>query len=69
MCIDFTYLNKTCPKDICPLPLIDQIVDSTADHKMLSFMDAYSGYNQIWMSQGNQEKTGFIMNRGYTAIS
>ena len=47
MCIDFTNLNKHCPKDHFPLPRIDQIVDSTAGCERLSFLDAYSGYNQI----------------------
>ena len=45
MCVDFTDLNKACPKDSCPLPRIDQLVDSTAGHQLLSFMDAFSGYN------------------------
>ena len=47
MCVDFTDMNKACPKDSFPLPRIDQLVDSTAGHKLLSFMDAFSGYNQI----------------------
>jgi len=38
-------LSKVCPKDSFPLPSIDQMVDATADHELLSFMDAYSGYN------------------------
>ena len=45
MCVDFTDLNKACPKDSFPLPRIDQLVDSTAGHKLLTFMDAFSGYN------------------------
>ena len=45
MCIDFTGLNKCCPKDHFPLPRIDQIVDSTAGSARLSFFDAYSGYH------------------------
>ena len=44
-CVDFTDLNKACPKDCFPLPRIDQLVDATAGHEVLSFMDAYSGYN------------------------
>lgn len=47
MCIDFTDLNSTCPKDSFPLPRIDQLMDSTAGHKLLTFMDAFFGYNQI----------------------
>jgi len=49
VCIDYSDLNKACPKDSFPLPRIDQLVDSTAGHELLSFMDAYSGYNQIMM--------------------
>lgn len=51
MCVDFTDLNKACPKDSFPLPRINQLVDSTAEHKLLSFMDAFSGYNQILMDK------------------
>jgi hypothetical protein len=64
MCVDFTNLNKACPKDSYSLPRIDQLVDSTAGHKLLSFMDAFSGYNQIQMIEGDQEKTAFITSRG-----
>ena len=45
LCIDYTYINKACPKDPFPLPRIDQIVDSTAGCDLLSFLDAYSGYH------------------------
>uniref|UniRef100_A0A2N9FH63 Uncharacterized protein n=1 Tax=Fagus sylvatica TaxID=28930 RepID=A0A2N9FH63_FAGSY len=65
MCVDFTDLNKACPKDSFPLPRIDQLVDSTAGHKLLTFMDAFSGYNQIVMDdERDQEKTSFITSRG-----
>ena len=60
MCVDFTDLNKACPKDSYPLPRIDQLVDSTASHRLLSFMDAFSGYNQIRMDETYQEKTSFV---------
>uniref|UniRef100_A0A2N9IQQ3 RNA-directed DNA polymerase n=1 Tax=Fagus sylvatica TaxID=28930 RepID=A0A2N9IQQ3_FAGSY len=50
--------------DSYPLPRIDQLVDSTAGHKLLSFMDAFSGYNQIQMAEEDQEKTAFITSRG-----
>ena len=49
MCVDYTSLNKACPKDPFPLPRIDQVVDSTAGCETLSFLDAYSGYHQIVM--------------------
>ena len=44
VCIDFTDLNKACPKDSFPLPHIDMLVDATAGHELLRFMDAFSGY-------------------------
>jgi hypothetical protein len=64
MCVNFTDLNKACPKDSFPLPRIDQLVNSTAGHKLLTFMDAFSGYNQIMMDENDQEKTSFITNKG-----
>ena len=64
MCVNFTDLNKACPKDSNPLPRIDQLMDSTASHKLLSFMDAFSGYNQIRMDEANQEKTSFVTSQG-----
>ena len=47
MCMDFTNLNKACPKDSYPLRKIDKLVDATADHALLSFIDAFSGHHQI----------------------
>nr|MCH9869552.1 reverse transcriptase family protein [Serratia marcescens] len=64
MCVDFTDLNKACPKDCYPLPNIDLMVDSTAGHALLSFVDAYSGYHQIKMNPEDEEKTAFIVNQG-----
>ncbi|XP_074327297.1 uncharacterized protein LOC141665218 [Apium graveolens] len=61
---DFTDLNKACPKDSFPLPRIDQLVDVTTWHALLSFMDAYSGYNQISMYDPDQEHTSLITDRG-----
>ena len=60
MCVNFTDLNKECPKDSFPLPRIDQLVDSTVGHKLLTFMNAFSGYNQIKIDEEDQEKTTFI---------
>ena len=60
MCVDFTNLNKAYPKDSFPLPRIDQLVDSTVGHKLLSFMDVFFGYNQILMDEEDQKKTSFI---------
>ena len=64
ICVNFTDLNKACPKDSFPLPGIDQLVDFTAEHKLLTFMDAFSGYNQIRMAEKDQEKTAFITSQG-----
>ncbi|XP_020412762.1 uncharacterized protein K02A2.6-like [Prunus persica] len=64
VCINYTDLNKACPKDNFPLPRIDQLVDSTSCNQLLSFMDAYSGYNQILMHDDNKAKTSFIIERG-----
>ena len=64
MCVDFTDLNKACPKDSYPLPRVDVLVDSMARHQLLSFMDAFSGYNQIQMHEGDQEKTSFVTSQG-----
>nr|POF24391.1 retrovirus-related pol polyprotein from transposon opus [Quercus suber] len=64
MCVDFTDLNTVCPKDSYPLPRIDTLVDSTARHWLLSFMDAFSGYNQIKMEEDDQEKTSFVTSQG-----
>src|SRR5688572_12436520 len=60
MCVDYTSLNKACPKVPYPLPRIDQIVDSTAGCKTMSFLDAYSGYHQIKMKEFDQLATSFI---------
>ncbi|KAI5327243.1 hypothetical protein L3X38_026639 [Prunus dulcis] len=64
MCVDYTNLNRACAKDSFPLPRIDQLVDATAGHALLSFMDAYSGYNQIFMHPEDQAHTSFITDRG-----
>ena len=64
MYVDFTNMNKACPKDSFHLPRIDQLMDSTAGHKLLTFMDAFSGYNQIKMAEEDQEKTAFITSQG-----
>ena len=63
-CVDFTNLNKACPKDSFPLPWINQLVDATSGHELLSFMDEYLGYNQIPMYLLDEEHTSFITDRG-----
>ncbi|KAI5344786.1 hypothetical protein L3X38_012663 [Prunus dulcis] len=64
-CVDYTNLNRACPKDSFPLPRIDQLVDATAGHALLSFMDAYLGYNQIFIHPEDQAHTFFITDRGF----
>ena len=64
MCVNFTNLNKAYPKDSYPLPRINQLVDSIAGHRLLSFMDAFSRYNQIKTDEEDQEKTSFITSQG-----
>jgi hypothetical protein len=59
MCIDFTDLNKACPKDNFPLSRIDTLVDQAVGSEMLSFLDCFSGYYQIWMRKEDEEFTSF----------
>jgi hypothetical protein len=60
MCVDYTNLNKHCPKDPFGLPQIDQVIDSIAECDFLFFLDCYSGYHQIAIKEEDQEKTAFI---------
>jgi len=62
MCVDYTDLNMACPKDPYPLPSIDRLINSASGFKTLSFMDAYSGYNQIRMDPLDAPKTAFMTN-------
>ena len=64
LCINFTYINRASPKNSFALPRIDLIVDTTACHELLSFMDAFSCYNQISMDPNDQEKTLFVTGQG-----
>ena len=64
LCIDFIDIKKACSNDNFPFPRIDLIVDATAAHELLSFMDAFSGYNQISMDPYDQEKTSFVTAQG-----
>jgi hypothetical protein len=72
MYIDYTSLNKVCPKDEYLLPCICQIVNSTMSCELLSFLDAYSGYHQINLAIDDEEKIAFITPFGifyYTKIA
>ena len=64
MCVDFRDLNKACPKDDFSLPHIDVIIDSVTSSAMYSFMDGFSGYNQIMMVVMDKIKTAFIIEWG-----
>jgi hypothetical protein len=71
-CVDYTDLNKHCPKDPFGLPCIDHIVDSMAGLALLSFLDCYSGYHQIALRIEDQSKISFITPFGaycYTTMS
>jgi hypothetical protein len=64
MCIDFTDLNKACPKDEFPLPRIDSLVDAAASSELMSLLDCYSGYHQICLKKEDEPKTSFITPSG-----
>ena len=64
ICVDYTYLNKACPKDSYPLSNIDNLVDCASEFEILSFKDAFFGYNQVKMHPDDEEKTTFITNKG-----
>jgi hypothetical protein len=72
MCVDYTDLNKHCPKDPFYLPWIDQVIEFAASCELLSFLDYYSSYHQIVLKEEDQIKTSFIMPFGvycYTTMS
>ena len=64
VCMDFTDLNKACPKDPFPMPQINQLVDATVGHPRMSFLDAFQGYHQIPLALSDQEKTTFVTPTG-----
>jgi hypothetical protein len=64
MCIDFTDLNKACPKDEFPLPRIDSLVAAATTSELMSLLDCYSCYHQIWMKKEDEPKTSFITPSG-----
>ena len=64
MCVDFTDLNKVCPKDAFPIPRIDQLVDAMVGHPQMSFLNAFQGYYQIPLSLFDQEKMSFCVPNG-----
>ena len=71
VCVDFTDLNRACPKDLFPVSKIDQLVNATCGRPTMSFLDAFQGYHQIALAPEDQEKTSFITPEGnyhYTVI-
>lgn len=64
MYVDYIDLNEACPKDFYLLPSINQIIDAMTGHALFSFLDAFSGYNQINMASEDMPKTTFITHKG-----
>ncbi|KAI5316794.1 hypothetical protein L3X38_036501 [Prunus dulcis] len=64
ICVDYRDVNDACPKDEFPLPITELLVDATTGFGALSFMDGFSGYNQIKMAPEDQEKTAFRTPKG-----
>jgi hypothetical protein len=69
MCLDFTNLNKACPKDDYPLPWIDTLVDTAIRSAMMSMLDCFSGYHYIWMKKSDEDKTSFTTPLAHVASS
>nr|GEV09100.1 hypothetical protein [Tanacetum cinerariifolium] len=65
MCVDFTDINKSCPKDCYPLPEIDWKIESLAEFYLKCFLDAYKGYHQIQIEEGYEDKTTFFVGEGF----
>ena len=68
VCIDFTNLNKACPKDSFPLPHIDAMVDATTEFELLTFLDAYNSYNQYWCILQIKRRHHSLLAKEHTAI-
>jgi len=68
VCIDFRDRNETCPKDEFPLPITDVMIDNTYGFERMSFMDGFSGYNQIKMYSDDEKHTSFRTLLGLIAI-
>ena len=66
VCVDFTDLNKACPKDPFLMPRIDQLVDATVGHPRMSFLDTFQGYHQMPLALGDQKKIAFVTLLGIT---
>ena len=64
VCVNFTDLNKACPKDPFPIPQIYQLVDATVGYPRMSFLDTFQGYHQIPLVLSDQENTAFVIPTG-----
>lgn len=64
VCVDFANLNKSCTTDPFPLPFINQLLYLIFGYAMFSFLNAYSGYNQLWMNPEDEEKTTYVTRNG-----
>ena len=69
ICIDFRDLNRATPKDEYPMPVAEVLVDVTAGHKMMSFLDGNTDYNQIFMAEEDVYKTAFRCPKGCLSLS
>ena len=64
VCVDYRKLNAATVTDAFPLPFMDGVLDAVAGHEVYSFLDGFSGYNQIRMNPTDQEKTAFVTEWG-----
>ena len=64
VCVDYRKLNAATVTDAFPLPFIDGVLDAVAGHEIYSFLDGFSGYNQVWMHPDDQKKTTFVTEWG-----
>ena len=62
--MDFRDLNNACPKDDFPLPITELLVDATTGFGALSFIDSFSGYNQIKVDPEDEDLTAFWIQQG-----
>mgnify|MGYP000267601095 CR=1 FL=1 len=68
VCVDYRKLNEATINDVFPLPFTNGMLDTVAGHEMYTFLDGFSGYNQIRMAEEDQEKTAFVMKWGVFVV-
>jgi hypothetical protein len=64
VCVDFRKLNTITKEDLYPLPFTDGIINTDVGHEVYTFLDTFSGYNQILITPKYQHKTAFVTDRG-----